>query len=98
MYWIGPIIGGLLAAGFYKFIKVLEYETVNPGQDDSGETVSSSKYDQNQNNLGPFSPMPLPGVNLGGPHHHAAGGDTRTGESYKNGPTVEAGRGETSSP
>lgn len=29
----GPLIGTLLAVTFYKFIKVLEYEMVNPGQD-----------------------------------------------------------------
>lgn len=33
IYWVGPILGSLVAAGFYKFIKVLEYETANPGQD-----------------------------------------------------------------
>ncbi|KAL9124845.1 MAG: hypothetical protein Q9217_005878 [Psora testacea] len=33
IYWIGPLFGALLASGFYKFIKVLEYETANPGQD-----------------------------------------------------------------
>ncbi|KAI9740082.1 MAG: hypothetical protein M1818_004833 [Claussenomyces sp. TS43310] len=33
IYWVGPILGSLLASGFYKFIKMLEYETVNPGQD-----------------------------------------------------------------
>jgi aquaporin related protein len=27
------MLGAILASGFYKFIKVLEYETVNPGQD-----------------------------------------------------------------
>jgi aquaporin related protein len=26
LYWIGPAMGSILAAGFYKFIKVLEYE------------------------------------------------------------------------
>ena len=30
---MGPILGSLVASGFYKFIKALEYETVNPGQD-----------------------------------------------------------------
>ncbi len=75
---------------------MLEYETVNPGQDDSGEGASKQNQN-NQNNLGPFSPMPLPGVNLAGPHNHQAGGDTRGGESYKNGPAVEAARGDTSS-
>jgi aquaporin related protein len=33
IYWAGPILGALLASGFYKFIKMLEYETANPGQD-----------------------------------------------------------------
>src|SRR3982751_198700 len=33
IYWIGPILGALLASGFYMFIKALEYETVNPEQD-----------------------------------------------------------------
>ena len=33
IYWVGPILGALVATGFYKFIKILEYETTNPGQD-----------------------------------------------------------------
>ncbi|KAL7272302.1 Aquaporin-7 [Rhizina undulata] len=33
IYWVGPALGSLVAAAFYKFIKVLEYETANPGQD-----------------------------------------------------------------
>ncbi|KAK5011059.1 hypothetical protein LTR28_006024 [Elasticomyces elasticus] len=33
IYWLGPVLGALLAAGFYKFIKTLEYETANPDQD-----------------------------------------------------------------
>jgi aquaporin rerated protein, other eukaryote len=36
IYWVGPILGSLLASGFYKFIKMLEYETANPNQDASG--------------------------------------------------------------
>lgn len=30
---MGPILGSLLASGFYKFVKFLQYETVVPGQD-----------------------------------------------------------------
>ena len=30
---MGPIIGTLVAVFFYKFIKILEYEMANPGQD-----------------------------------------------------------------
>ncbi|KAI5244063.1 aquaporin [Aureobasidium subglaciale] len=33
IYWVGPVLGSIVAAGFYKFIKILEYETANPGQD-----------------------------------------------------------------
>jgi len=33
LYWIGPAAGALAAVLFYKFIKMLEYEVANPGQD-----------------------------------------------------------------
>ena len=33
IYWVGPIFGALLASGLYRFMKLLEYETANPGQD-----------------------------------------------------------------
>ncbi|QDS73599.1 hypothetical protein FKW77_001611 [Venturia effusa] len=39
IYWVGPILGAILAAGFYKFIKVLEYETANPSQDTDGSNI-----------------------------------------------------------
>jgi aquaporin related protein len=29
IYWVGPMLGALLASLFYMFIKALEYETVN---------------------------------------------------------------------
>ncbi|KAK5112424.1 hypothetical protein LTR85_011533 [Meristemomyces frigidus] len=44
IYWIGPILGSIVAAGFYKFIKMLEYETANPDQDtDHAERVEERK-------------------------------------------------------
>lgn len=33
IYWVGPLIGSLMAVMFYKFIKLMEYEMANPGQD-----------------------------------------------------------------
>jgi aquaporin rerated protein, other eukaryote len=33
IYWLGPSLGSILAVVFYRTIKYLEYETVNPGQD-----------------------------------------------------------------
>jgi len=31
IYWVGPALGALVAVAFYKLIKALEFETVNPG-------------------------------------------------------------------
>jgi len=40
IYWVGPTLGTLVAVGFYVFVKKLDYEGVNPGQDrDPDETV-----------------------------------------------------------
>ncbi|KAF8243091.1 aquaporin-like protein [Wilcoxina mikolae CBS 423.85] len=40
IYWVGPTMGTLAAVGFYVFVKKLDYEDVNPGQDrDPDETV-----------------------------------------------------------
>lgn len=33
IYWLGPALGSLLAVVIYRVIKMLEYETANPGQD-----------------------------------------------------------------
>ena len=34
---LGPVLGALLATLIYRIIKMLEYETANPDQDDDGE-------------------------------------------------------------
>ncbi|KAL3457109.1 aquaporin-like protein [Aspergillus heterothallicus] len=33
IYWVGPLLGSLLACGFYSFLRMVSYESVNPGQD-----------------------------------------------------------------
>ncbi|RHZ50577.1 hypothetical protein CDV55_100952 [Aspergillus turcosus] len=33
IYWVGPLLGSLLACGFYTFLRMFKYESVNPGQD-----------------------------------------------------------------
>lgn len=38
IYWVGPVLGSLLATGFYLFVKALEYETVNPEADTDGHS------------------------------------------------------------
>ncbi|KAF2489037.1 aquaporin-like protein [Lophium mytilinum] len=33
IYWVGPFLGAIIAVIFYRLVKILEYETANPGQD-----------------------------------------------------------------
>lgn len=33
IYWVGPALGALLAAGFFRILKTGRYEEANPGQD-----------------------------------------------------------------
>ncbi|GAM85475.1 hypothetical protein ANO11243_034820 [Dothideomycetidae sp. 11243] len=37
IYWIGPFLGAIVAAGYYGFVKYLNYEEANSGQDASTE-------------------------------------------------------------
>jgi hypothetical protein len=41
-YWLGPALGATVAAGFYKFIKYLEYETVL-GPEQEGDAPASGQ-------------------------------------------------------
>lgn len=44
IYWFGPIMGTLLAYGVYKIIKMVEYQTVNPGQDFDDHEVHPTPF------------------------------------------------------
>lgn len=33
IYWVGPFLGALISAGYFRFIKYFEYREANPGQD-----------------------------------------------------------------
>ena len=33
IYWLGPVLGALVASGYYRLAKNLNYEEANPGQD-----------------------------------------------------------------
>ncbi|TVY92793.1 Aquaporin [Lachnellula willkommii] len=46
IYWVGPFIGTCIAVFFYKFIKMLEYELANPGQDDDNEKHPPKNVDK----------------------------------------------------
>lgn len=46
IYWVGPILGALLAVLFYRLIKMLEYETANPGQDFNAHEADAFSFDE----------------------------------------------------
>jgi len=35
IYWLGPAMGGVLAATYYRFVKHFDYEEANGDQDDT---------------------------------------------------------------
>ncbi|KAF4626983.1 hypothetical protein G7Y89_g11169 [Cudoniella acicularis] len=51
IYWLGPLLGALVAAGAYHMFKWLGYETANPGQD-GGKEVIGLLYPDEESALG----------------------------------------------
>ena len=37
---VGPGLGAIIAVVFYKFIKILQYEVANPGQDEASDELA----------------------------------------------------------
>ena len=88
IYWIGPILGSLLASAFYMFIKALEYETVNPDADNAGQVgVKFDPTTGNEKTVDPDAPI----AHKSSP---TRAGRSLSGErtAYDEGPNVEAGR------
>ena len=46
IYWLGPILGALATVGFYRFVKMLEYETANPGADFDEKEAEVFHFDE----------------------------------------------------
>ncbi|KAI6793700.1 aquaporin-like protein [Hortaea werneckii] len=69
IYWIGPLLGALIAGGYYHFVKFFNYEEANPGQDSAGpdgfEANVVSSMDEGQS----------------GPQVHKDGADTIRSDS-----------------
>jgi aquaporin rerated protein, other eukaryote len=47
VYWIGPILGALLAAGFYKFVKAMEFDQISPNIDEPAPKKSGPTTERN---------------------------------------------------
>lgn len=39
IFFVGPCLGAVLAAGLYLLLKAMGYESANPGQDDDGMNI-----------------------------------------------------------
>ena len=108
IYWVGPILGALLASSFYMFIKALEYETVNPEQDSTG--TQGTRFDPITGTEKPIEPIDPLGdttrrdgtnLNMSG-HGQASAASIATHlhstssdtevHGYRNAPTMENGR------
>lgn len=47
IYWLGPILGALLAAGFYKFVKTMEFDQISPNIDEPAPKKSAPPAESN---------------------------------------------------
>ncbi|KAK4983858.1 putative aquaporin-3 [Elasticomyces elasticus] len=43
IYWIGPLLGAAVAAGYFRFAKYFNYEEANPGQDSAAGDFDNDK-------------------------------------------------------
>lgn len=80
IYWLGPALGALLAVLFYRFVKILEYETANPGQDfnDKEAEVFQEHYDEDNAATGADVARPVVAV---APDYVADGSGLRPSDS-----------------
>ncbi|APA07378.1 hypothetical protein SS1G_13045 [Sclerotinia sclerotiorum 1980 UF-70] len=84
IYWLGPFLGAILASAFYKFIKVLEYETANPGQD-AGRVGESYEPQAHTTNKVSFAEEGMVGRELdesGASHVHGTDKNLGTPKEY----------------
>ncbi|KAK2614563.1 hypothetical protein N8I77_001374 [Diaporthe amygdali] len=47
IYWLGPFLGALLAAGFYKFVKAMEFDQISPNIDEPAPKKSGTPAESN---------------------------------------------------
>lgn len=43
IYWVGPLLGSLLASGFYGLLVLVRWQNINPGQDRDESEVMERK-------------------------------------------------------
>ncbi|CAK3780552.1 related to aquaporin [Lecanosticta acicola] len=104
IYWLGPALGSLLAVGFYRFVKALEYETANPGQDFDEQEAQNFEFDED--NAATAADVARPPPSADGPSPRVSrqagqtpgsggrvdgAGEEKFEETFHNGPRLEDG-------
>ena len=79
IYWVGPALGSLLAVGFYRFVKMLEYETANPGADFNEKEAEVFTFDED--NAASSKDVERPTVVVGNPQYTADSSGVRPSTS-----------------
>jgi aquaporin related protein len=75
IYWVGPLLGSLLASGFYHLLCWVRWETINPGQDyDEWETKRRNDSLLSENTMTDHA---------NGSYDQASPGATRTQNTYQ---------------
>ena len=59
-----PVLGSLLAVVFYRFVKILEYETANPGQDFNEKEAEVFEFDEDNAATGADVARPVVGASV----------------------------------
>jgi hypothetical protein len=59
-YWLGPTLGSVLAAVFYKILKALNYERLNPGQEDGTAADVLALPTDSKDKLPNITSIPVP--------------------------------------
>jgi aquaporin related protein len=78
IYWLGPLLGSLLACAFYVLLKYLRWKECNPGQDwDDTEKLRSEKPFQDKESPNPNGDVFHNGATNG---HHVTNGRPESSE------------------
>ena len=79
IYWVGPALGAIVAVGFYRFVKMLEYETANPGADFNEKEAEVFTFDED--NAASAKDVERPNVVAGQPEYVADSSGVRPSTS-----------------
>lgn len=85
-------MGAMVASGFYLLVKSLEYESVNPQQDDTGEATVPADLLSNAEMRRIDSLVSGTSRPMSDPREHFSEGAGTNGRGFERGPEMESAR------